>query len=129
MNFRRPPTGPSVAPPRMPFGQPAPPPVRSIGHRRRYWSVAIFVLLVSGVLIRAYQDLSRPDAWDYWKDQYVSPSLTSTLIARIGLDGAAGGRRALFVKGEIGPAAANWFREKLEEARLASGDVILLSSP
>jgi hypothetical protein len=129
MNFRRPPTGPSVAPPRMPFGQPAPPPVRSIGHRRRYWSVAIFVLLVSGVLIRAYQDLSRPDAWDYWKDQYVSPSLTSTLIARIDLDGAAGGRRALFVKGEIGPAAANWFREKLEEARLASGDVILLSSP
>jgi len=54
------------------------PPVRMVGHRRRYWSVAIFVLLISGVLIRAYRDLSRPDAWDYWKDQYVSPSLTSS---------------------------------------------------
>src|SRR2546422_13834 len=31
----------------MPFDQPAPP-VRVVGHRRRYWSVAIFVLLVSG---------------------------------------------------------------------------------
>ena len=87
------------------------------------------MLLVSGVLIRAYRDLSRPDAWDYWKDQYVSPSLTSSLITRLDLDGAAGGRRALFVKGEIGPAAANWFRGKLDEAHLAAGDLILLSSP
>jgi hypothetical protein len=87
------------------------------------------VLLVSGVLIRAYRDLSRPDAWDYWKDQYVSPSLTSSLIASLDLDGTAGGRRALFVKGEIGPAAANWFRGKLDEAHLAAGDLILLSSP
>jgi hypothetical protein len=117
----------------MPTNQPTKPvpapPVRSVGHRRRYWSVAIFVLLISGVLIRAYQDLSRPDAWDYWKDQYVSPSLTSSLIARVDLDSAAGGRRALSVKGEIGPAAANWFRDKLDAARLATGDVILLSSP
>ena len=104
-------------------------PVRIVGHRRRYWSVAIFVLLISGVLIRAYQDLSRPDAWDYWKDQCVSPSLTSSLIAKIDLDGAAGGRRALFVKGEIGPAAANWFHDKLDDAHLAAGDLILLSSP
>jgi len=112
-----------------PTNSPRSPPVRVAGHRRRYWSVAIFVLLVSGVLVRAYRDLSRPDAWDYWKDQYVSPSLTSSLIAKVDLDGAAGGRRTLFVKGEIGPAAANWFRDKLDEARLAAGDVILLSSP
>jgi hypothetical protein len=126
-NFRRSPTGPSVAPPRIP--RPAPPPVRIVGHRRRYWSVAIFVLLISGVLIRAYRDLSRPDAWDYWKDQYVSPSLTSSPIAKLDLDGASGSRRALFVKGEIGAAAANWFRDRLDEADLAVGDVILLSSP
>ena len=78
-NFRKSPTGPAVAAPRMPNNPPTkpppPPPVRMAGHRRRYWSVAIFVLLISGVLIRAYRDLSRPDAWDYWKDQYVSPSL------------------------------------------------------
>jgi hypothetical protein len=125
--FRRSPTGPSVAPPRTPIDPPAPPPVRVASHRRRYWSVAIFVLLTSGVLIRAYRDLSRPDAWDYWKDQYVSPSLTSSPIAK--LDGVAGGRRALLVSGEIGPAAANWFRGKLDEAQLVAGDTILLSSP
>ena len=113
----------------MPIDRPAPPPVGIVGHRRRYWSVAIFVLLISGVLVRAYRDLSRPDAWDYWKDQYVSPSLTSLPIAKLDLDGAAGGRRALLVKGEIGPAAANWFRDKLDEAHLAAGDLILLSSP
>ena len=112
-----------------PTNPPRPPPVRVIGHRRRYWSVAIFVLLISGVLIRAYRDISRPDAWDYWKDQYVSPGLTSSPVTKLDLDGAAGGRRALFVKGEIGPAAASWFRDKLDEAHLAAGDVILLSSP
>ena len=77
-NFRKSPTGPSVAAPRMPNDPPPPPPVRVVGQRRRYWSVAIFVLLISGVLVRAYRDISRPDAWDYWKDQYVSPSLTSS---------------------------------------------------
>jgi hypothetical protein len=112
----------------MPIARPVPP-VRIAGRRRRYWSVTIFVLLITGVLIRAYRDLSRPDAWDYWKDQYVSPSLTSSPIAKLDLDGTDGGRRALFVKGEIGPAAAKWFRDKLDEAHLAAGDVILLSSP
>jgi hypothetical protein len=126
--FRRSPTGPSVAPPRTRVDQPPTPPVRVAGNKRRYWSVAIFVLLVSGVLIRAYRDLSRPDAWDYWKDQYVSPSLTSSPVAKLDLDGAARGRKALFVRGEIGPAAANWFRDRLDEAHLAAGDVILLSS-
>ena len=80
--------------------------------KRHFWSIAIFVLLVSGVGIRAYRDLSQPDAWDYWKDQYVSPSLTSQVIDTLDLDGASKGRRALFVSGTIGPAAANWFREQ-----------------
>jgi len=87
------------------------------------------VLLVSSVLIQAYRDLSRPDAWDYWKDQYVSTSLTFTLIPKLELDGAAKGRRALFIRGEIGPAAAKSLRDKLDETKLASGDVILMSSP
>jgi hypothetical protein len=87
------------------------------------------VLLVSGVGIQAYRDLARPDAWDYWKDQYVSPSLTSLLVPKLELDGAAPGRRTLFIKGEIGPAAAKWFRERLDEAQLAAGDMVLMSSP
>jgi hypothetical protein len=127
--FRRSPTGPAVAPPRTPIDPPPAPPVRVSHNRRRYWSVAIFVLLISGVGIRAYRDLARPEAWDYWKDQYVSPRLTSSPVARLELDGAARGRRALFVNGTIGPAAANWFRDRLDEAHLAAGDVILMSSP
>lgn len=128
-HFRRSPTGPSVAPPRVRVELPPAPPIRKARFRPSYWSVAIFALLISGVLIRAYRDLSRPDAWDYWKDQYISPSLVSSQISKLDLDGGARGRRALFVSGTIGPAAANWFRDKLDEAHLASGDVILLSSP
>ena len=41
-------------------------------------SVAIFLLLVSGVLIQAYRDLSQPGAWDYWSDRYFSPSMTAS---------------------------------------------------
>ena len=128
--FRRSPTGPAVAPPRMPAGQaPAPPPPQPPRRKRHFWSVAIFILLVSGVGIRAYRDLSQPEAWDYWKDQYVSPSLTSQVIDTLHLDGSSKGRRALFVSGTIGPAAANWFRGRLDQANLAAGDIVLLASP
>jgi hypothetical protein len=82
-----------------------------------------------GFGIRAYRDLSRPDAWDYWKDRYVSPGMTSSLIANADLDGSGHGRPALFIGGEIGPAAANWFRNRLEEAHLVAGDTVLMSSP
>ena len=138
--FRRSPTGPSVAPPRKLIEQPSPSPWLSAPPRpaqppqatRSKWpiaSIAIFLLLVSSILIQAYRDLSRPDAWDYLKDGYVSPSLTSALIPKLELGGAAQGRRTLFIKGEIGPAAAKWFRERLDEAQLAAGDMILMSSP
>jgi hypothetical protein len=93
------------------------------------WSIVIFVLLISGVGIRAYRDLSGPDAWSYWKDQYVSPSLSSQLITKADFGGAIGTRPALAIRGEIGPAAANWFRDRLDQANLAPGDVVLLSSP
>jgi hypothetical protein len=126
--FRRPPTGPWVTPPRKPIEQPAAP-LRATGNRRRLWSVLIFVLLMSSLGIRAYRDLSRPEAWDYWKDQYFSPSLSSTLIVKADLAGSANGRRTLAVSGTIGPAAASWFRDRLDEAHLAAGDIILLSSP
>src|SRR5829696_191881 len=106
--FRRSPTGPAVAAPRMPAGQASPPPMQPPRRKRHFWSVAIFILLASGVCIRAYRDLSQPEAWDYWKDQYVSPSLTSQVIDTLYLDGSSKGQRALLVSGTIGPAAANW---------------------
>lgn len=128
--FRRSPTGPAVAAPRIPVAQaPTPPPAHSPRRRRNFWSLAIFVLIVSGVCIRAYRDLSQPDAWDYWKDQYVSPGLTSQVIDTLSLDGSSKGRRTLFVSGTIGPAAANWFRGRLDQANLAPGDIVLLASP
>jgi len=74
-------------------------------------------------------DLSRPEAWAYWKDHYFSPSLTSSLIASVDPAGSGAGRPALLVSGTIGPAAASWFRTKLDEAHLAAGDIVLLSSP
>lgn len=86
----------------------------------------MFLLLLSGVGIRAYRDLSRPEVWDYWKDQYFSPSLSSSLIANAGL---GRGRKALTVSGHIGAAAANWFHDRLNEAHLSPGDIVLLSSP
>jgi hypothetical protein len=128
--FRRSPTGPAVAAPRIPAGQaPAASQAQSSRRKRHFWSIVLFVLLVSSVGIRAWRDLSRPDAWDYWKDQYVSPSLKSQVVDRLDLDGSNKGRRALFVSGTIGPAAANWFRDRLEQANLAPGDIVLLASP
>ena len=128
--FQRSPTGPWVMPPRAPATRPqAPRPAMAAPRRRQFWSVAIFVLLLSGWGIRAYNDLSRPDAWAYWKDQYFSPSLSAQLIPNANVDGSGRGRPALAIRGTIGPAAASWLRERLNEAHLAPGDAVLLSSP
>jgi hypothetical protein len=126
--FRRSPTGPWVAPPRKPTDQPAARPPRATGNKRLLGSVVIFILLISGFGIRAYRDLSRPEAWAYWRDRYVSPSMTSSLITSAGFNGGRG-RPALFISGKIGPASANWFRDRLDEAHLAAGDTVLMSSP
>jgi hypothetical protein len=129
--FRTSPTGPSVAAPRARAKPIDPPPSgrRATGRTRRFGSTLIFILLISGLGIRAYRDLSRPEAWAYWKDQYVSSSLTASPIAKADLDGAGHARRGLAISGKIGPAAASWFRDRLDEAHLVAGDIILLSSP
>jgi hypothetical protein len=129
--FRSSPTGPRIAPPRAvpPASAPPPAPLHLPRRGRLLWSAVIFALLASGVGIRAYRDLSRPEAWAYWKDQYYSPSLNATVIDHANLGGAAGNRRALAITGEIGAAAATWFRARMDEAQLAPGDLILLSSP
>jgi hypothetical protein len=97
--------------------------------RRGSWSVVFFVLIMASVGIRAYKDLSQPDAWAYWKDQYVSPSLSASLIGRADFSGDGHGKRALAIRGTIGPAAASWLRERIDEAHLAPGEAVLLSSP
>jgi membrane-bound ClpP family serine protease len=128
-HFRRSPTGPRVAPPRQPIDRSPMRPPHPGGKKWRYWSVVVFVLLISGVGIRAYRDLSRPDAWAYWKESYLSPSMTSALIPSADFDGSGHSRRALAISGMIGAATANWLRDRLDETHLAAGDAVLLSSP
>lgn len=88
----------------------------------------IFVLLLTSIAIPAYRDLSQPGAWDFWRESYVSASMTSTVIPDVDIDGSGRGRRALAINGKIGSASANWFRDRLKEARLSPGDAVLLSS-
>ncbi|MGZ5872783.1 MAG: hypothetical protein ACXWKP_11810 [Bradyrhizobium sp.] len=129
--FQKSPTGPWVAPPRAPIDQPrAAPRYVAVKKRRPIWSVALFVLLISSIGIRAYRDLSRPEAWAYWKESYLAPSMTSSLVTHADLDGSiARGRPALAINGTIGAATATWLRERLDEAHLVAGDIVLLSSP
>jgi len=131
--FRRSPTGPWVAPPptqNRDF-QPPPPQPRLRQPIRRYWlwRYSVFFLILLGVMIRAYRDMSRPEAWAYWRDQYLSPNLSATRITGVDIDGSGKTRTALLVSGQIGAAAASWLRQKLDDAGLAAGDVVLLSSP
>jgi hypothetical protein len=126
--YRSPPTGPRVVPPLQPASQAPPRPTYPGRSRRPIWSVTIFVLVLSGIGIRAYRDLSRPEAWDYWKETYLSPSMTSAVISDVDLGGSGRGRRALAISGTIGAASANWFRDRLDQAHLEAGDAVLLSS-
>ena len=127
--FPNSPTGPWVAPPRAtPARPPAAPRVAIIGRRLPIWSAIVFALLILGVGVRAYRDLSRPEAWAYWKESYLSPSMTSSVVANVNLDGGRP-RRILAIKGTIGAASASWLRKELDEAHLAAGDLALLSSP
>ena len=128
--FQNSPTGPWIAPPAIPKGRPSAPARVVTGRiRRPILSVMIFLLLISGVGIRAYRDLSRPEAWQYWKESYFSPSMTSSVVARIDLGGVARGRQALTIRGTIGAASASWLREQLDDVHLTAGDLVLLSSP
>jgi len=84
---------------------------------------------MSGLGIRAYRDLSRPEAWAYWKDLYLSPSMTSSLIAAADPDRSGRSRPALAISGTIGAATASWLRDRLDQSHLAPGDAVLISSP
>jgi hypothetical protein len=106
-------------------GQPSGGRVRRFG--RSWLSSVLFAVLIFALWGgRAYQDLSSPSAWAYWKDRYFSPALTSSVIQ---IETGGRSHRALAISGEIGAAAAIWFREQLDAAKLAEGDCVLLSSP
>jgi hypothetical protein len=135
----KPPSGGSSGNAAGPWGKPAPgAPAASEedapfdpGHRRWFsrgtlGSILFAILLIALWGGHAWQDLSQPAAWTYWTDRYVSPSLTSSTGA---IEANGRTRRVLAIKGPIGAAAATWFRERLDEAKLASGDIVLLSSP
>ena len=126
------PAGPWGAPPHLKPINPPPRrrPISAAGNRRRLLvGCSSLLLMVLGFGIRAYRDLSRPEAWAYWKELYFSPSMTSPLIANADLDGSGRGRPALAIGGTIGAAAASWFRDRLDEAHLAAGDMVVMSSP
>ena len=55
--------------------------------------------------------------------------MTSSVIANADPGGGGRGRRALAIHGTIGVASAGWLREQIDEAHLAAGDLVLLSSP
>src|SRR5262245_61792236 len=60
------PTGPWSPPPSTPRApQPAP---AQPARWRLSWSTIAFLLIVLTVGIRAFRDLSSPEAWAYWKD-------------------------------------------------------------
>ena len=77
--------------------------------------------------IPAYRELSTPQAWAYWKNSYLSPSMTASLVQSTAA--GADSRLVLAVSGKIGPAAATWFRGQLDDAKLRSGDTVAFSSP
>ena len=128
---QRPPAGPWGAP----APEPGPPdqPSQRAGQAAsskwtRFSSVAFLVLMVSVVGARAYKDLSRPEAWAYWKDLYFSSSMTSSLT-NADPNGSGRRRSVLVISGTIGAATASWFRDRLDEAHLVAGDTVLMSSP
>jgi len=120
------PTGPWGAPRNAPPAKSAEPPrVHVSAKRRPTWSAIFFCLVILSVGIRAYRDLSRPEAWDYWKESFFSPSMTSSMIEKSDLDG----RPALAIRGTIGVASASWLRDRIDQAHLSAGDLVLVSSP
>lgn len=128
--FQNSPTGPWIAPPRPSINPPPAPPSVPIGKRRRpIWSAIFFAILILSVGIRAYRDLSRPEAWAYWKESYFAPAMTSSVVAKIDLDNRGRSRAALAIHGTIGAASASWLHAQLDEAHLTAGDIVLLSSP
>jgi hypothetical protein len=120
---------PPVAPqPIAPKGQPPGEDKRRRLGRNSLVSILFAILIIALWGGRAYQDLSSPSAWAYWKDLYFSPAMTASVV-QVEVSGPSDRRRALAVKGEIGAAAASWFRDKLDEAKLVAGDIVVLSSP
>src|SRR5690349_13736526 len=92
-----------------PWDTPTPQPAAQRADRpelvpQRKWtnrlSVIAFVLIIAGTAIQAFKDMSRPDAWAYWKDLYFSHSMTSALVSEADLGDLGHRRSALVISGE-----------------------------
>ena len=81
------------------------------------------------VIAYAAKDMSGPDRFAYYRDLYVKPKLTARLCPNAYGDEQGVRHAVLSVRGEIGAAAAPWFKAETTKARLKAGDTILLSSP
>ncbi|MEH2508814.1 hypothetical protein V1291_000168 [Nitrobacteraceae bacterium AZCC 1564] len=126
--------------PLRPWGQPSADQAQQVAHEglpsatrwRRLFNRSSLVSFLFAIAIiglyggRAYQDLSTPQAWAYWKDLYFSHSMTASVVT---VDGLGQSNRALAVRGEIGAATASLFRTQLDEAKLVAGDTVIFSSP
>src|SRR6187402_3495259 len=92
--------------PASPWGPPpstgaAQPPFQPAARRKLpLLSILTFVVLISGVVIQAWQELSTPGAWDLWKDSYISSSLKASLVEPA--PSGFGSRAVLAVSGRIG---------------------------
>jgi hypothetical protein len=127
-SFQDSPTGPWGAPPRASASPPPAEPRVAITTRQPIWS-GLFAIVFLGLCVRACGDISRPEAWTYWRESFFSPSMTSSVIANTDPDGGGRVRRALAIHGTIGVASAGWLREQINVTNLAAGDLVLLSSP
>ena len=92
-------------------------------------TLAYFTVSFLAVGAYAVRDLSQPEAWTYWKDLYFQSTLSSSVVPAAYPDSAGRMHPALAIKGEIGPAAAVWFRDRLRDAKFGPGDAVFLSSP
>jgi hypothetical protein len=91
-------------------------------------SVIILMLVLLGLGIRAYREMSRPGTRDYPREAFREPSMRATVISNVDLDGSGRFRRALAIRGDIDWTSADWFDDQVEQARLSPDDLIVLSS-
>lgn len=85
----------------------------------------VLIAFMGGAGLRAWRDLSRPEAFEYLLDRYLAPSLAFETVR---MKGPGPGRTALLVHGKIGTSSAEDFRLAAEHAGLRPGDLVVLSS-
>ena len=91
-------------------------------------SVAIFLLLVSGVRIRAYRDLSRAGRLGLLERPLFFAEHDFVAAGRTSISAAAAAGRWRFAAEKSAPPARAGSASRLDEAQLAAGDTVVISS-